>query len=107
MFEIYRTGEFEEKFKKLGKFEQTRIIKIIEQLKEHGYEVGDPLSGLSFLREKKFNGRRLYYLIYLPWECILMVSISGKKDQDQVIGRIVQSLKEYKEYVQKIHFERN
>ncbi len=45
-------------------FEKDEAKRILKQLKEQGEDTGKPLSGLSFFREKKFDGKRLYYLVY-------------------------------------------
>lgn len=58
MFKILLTAEYEKDFSKLSQQEQERVTKILEQLREQGSDVGKPLSGLSFFREKKFDGKR-------------------------------------------------
>ncbi len=62
-FEIFELEIFWEKYNKLPKVEQERIGSFISQLEEKGDIVGKPL-GRPFFREKKFNGNRLYFLVY-------------------------------------------
>ena len=99
MFRILTTEEFGKDFSKLSSQEQERVNKILRQLKEQGGDIGKPLSGLSFFREKKFNGKRLYYLVYKEFFVILAIAISDKKVQQATINRILIDLFEYQQYV--------
>lgn len=102
VFKIYTTEEFDKDFIKLSNQEQNRVTKILTQLKEQGADVGKPLSGLSFFREKKFNGKRIYYLVYKNYFIILVIAISDKKAQQATINRILIDLVEYSEYIFKL-----
>ena len=99
MFRILTTEEFNKDFSKLSPQEQLRANKILKQLKEQGEYTGKPLSGLSFFREKKFDGMRLYYLIYKYFFVILALAISDKRAQQATINRILTDLAEYRQYV--------
>lgn len=99
MFKILLTEEYEKDFSKLSQQEQERVTKILAQLREQGGDVGKPLSGLSFFREKKFDGKRLYYLIYKEFSTVLVVAISNKKAQQATINTILVDLVEYQQYV--------
>ena len=99
MYRIFTTEEFDKDFSKLSSKEQVRVNKILKQLREQGEDTGKPLSGLSFFREKKFNGKRLYYLIYKDSFVILAIAISDKKAQQATINRILLDLVEYQQYV--------
>lgn len=57
------------------------------------------MAGLSFFREKKFNGKRLYFLAYEDFLVILAVAISDKKAQQVTINKILLLLEEYKQFV--------
>lgn len=61
--------------------------------------MGKPLSGVSFFIEKKFDGKRLYYLVYKDSFVILAIAISDKKAQKATINRILLDLVEYQQYV--------
>jgi len=78
-YRIFKTEEFDKDYAKLDKSEQKRVDRILGQLLEKGSDVGKPLAGLSFFREKKFNGKRLYYLVYSNVFIILALAISDKK----------------------------
>ena len=99
MFRILTTQEFDKDFKKLSSQEQERVNKMLKQLKEQGGGIGKPLSGLSFFREKKFDGKRLYYLVYNDSFVILAIAISDKKAQQSTINRILLDLAEYQQHI--------
>ncbi|MBS3168719.1 hypothetical protein J4216_06330 [Candidatus Woesearchaeota archaeon] len=99
IYEVYTTREFDEDFNKLDNSEKLRVRKIIMQLSLRGDEIGKPLSGLSFFREKKFEGKRLYFLVYKDIFIILAIAIGNKKVQQATINRILIDLSEYQQYV--------
>lgn len=101
MYRLFTTEEFDRDFDKLDNSDQERIRKIIKQLKERGSEIGKPLSGLTFFREKKFNGKRLYFLVYSDIFVILILAISNKKAQQSTINKILLNLEKYQKYVYK------
>jgi len=92
-FKVYRTNTFEEEFSLLSKSEQDRVKKFEIKLSENPF-VGRPLS-YEFFREKKLNGKRIYYLIYEEYIIILMTAISDKKTQQATIEAIRDKLDEY------------
>ena len=69
--------------------------KIKDRLVSNPY-VGKPL-GAEWLREKKYDKFRVYYLIYEDLISVFMVNISEKKDQQRVINTIKLFLEMYKE----------
>ena len=99
MFKVFTTEEFDKDFNKLDKSEQIRAVKVIKQLKEQGDQVGKPLSGLSFFKEKRLNGKRLYFLVYKDISIILALTISDKKAQQVTINQILVDIAEYQRYV--------
>lgn len=99
MFRIFKTTEFDTDFSKLDGSEQIRVEKILNQLSEHGREIGKPLAGLNFFREKKFGGKRLYYLMYENFLIVLVVAISNKKAQQATINKIIFDLQKYQKFV--------
>lgn len=88
-FHVFIPEPVQKDIGKLDKSEQARVEKILKQLHERGNEVGKPLAGLSFLREKKFNGKRLYYLVYSQRSAVLVAAISDKKAQQATIARLL------------------
>ena len=99
MYRIFTTEEFDRDFNKLDKSEQERVNKIMKQLKDNGDNVGKPLSGLNFFREKKFGGKRIYFLVYNDVFVVLNLAISDKKTQQATINRILLDLEHYQEHV--------
>ncbi len=97
-FKIFKTAEFDTDFDKLDNSEQMRVEKILAQICERGDEIGKPLS-LPFFREKKFDGKRLYYLVYKNVGAILVITIGNKKAQQATINAILLHLTEYQVYV--------
>ena len=92
VYTVYTTENFEREMKKLSGENNERIRKLFLQIKDNPY-VGDQLR-YKFLREK-----RIYYLVYDELLAVLIVAISGKKEQKETIDHIVQYLEQYKEYL--------
>lgn len=99
MFRIFKSATFDKDFDNLDNSEQERVDKILSQLLERGGEVGKPLSGLPFFKEKKFNGKRLYFLVYENLRVVLVLAISDKKAQRATINMILRDLAVYQQYV--------
>ncbi len=85
-FKIFRTLNFEEEYDKLPPSTQTRIDLIEKKLINNQF-VGRPL-GYNFLREKRLNGKRMYFLVYEDILSILLAGISDKKAQHSTIAGI-------------------
>lgn len=85
-FKIFTTEEFDKIFSKLDSQIQRQIGKEIDQLAENPFS-GKPL-GYKFFREKKVRGYRIYFLIYEEYLVIFIITISGKKEQQEVIDTI-------------------
>ena len=101
MFKVYRANEFTRLLDKLlTKSERDRIENIEDEISEKGF-TGRPL-GFNFLREKRINGKRAYFLVYEEFEAVLMVSISDKKAQQETIEKIKEYLPEFKRLIQEI-----
>ena len=96
-FKVYRTKTFDKEFDKLPKAEQKEVERFEDKLTENPY-VGKPL-GLIFLREKKLNGRRVYYIIYEDFVVVLMAGISDKKTQQSTINSIKAKLDEFHKFI--------
>ncbi len=103
MFVVIGTETYLEEIGKWSKFEQEVAAKIPAHLAENPY-VGKPL-GYLFLREKKIEGKRVYYLIYEEFNLVLLVATSEKKDQQSTINHIKRGLDEFKEVAQKISMQ--
>ena len=81
----------------MPKNEQKAIEKFERKLSENPY-LGKPL-GYIFFREKKLNGRRVYYLVYEDFVVVLRVAVSNKKAQQATIDMIKDKLNEYYEFI--------
>jgi putative component of toxin-antitoxin plasmid stabilization module len=98
-YTLYTTKEFDDNFDCLDESEKIRVRKILNQLKENGDNVGKPLH-YPYFREKKFENKRLYFLVYENHMVILAIAISDKKTQQETIDKIVSELKSYKEIIE-------
>ena len=99
-YKVYRSDRFD---KELSKFEtgfQSHVDKIEEQLRENPY-LGKPL-GVKLFREKRHGTYRIYYVVYEEYASVLMVAISGKKDQQKVINTVRLLLDFFKEELKSI-----
>ena len=85
LYKIFTTEEFDKDFERLDNSEKIRIKNIFRQLEEKGGNIGKSLSR-SFLREKKLNGKRLYFLFYEEYGSILVIAMSDKKTQKITIN---------------------
>ena len=100
MFRVFRSDWYEKKLSKLDKSERIRVEKFEQELKEQPLS-GKPL-GYEFFREKKFDGKRLLFLVYSEHSVVFLVTIVDKKVQQQIIDMIKTQLDVYKELVEKI-----
>ncbi len=101
MFKVFRLQEFEKRMNKfLTKEEQIRVDKIEDEIAERGF-TGNPL-GFKFLREKRIDGKRIYFLVYEDLKSALMVSVSDKKTQQETIDRIKRLLPEFKKLTEEL-----
>ncbi|MFB6246323.1 MAG: hypothetical protein ABEI74_01895 [Candidatus Pacearchaeota archaeon] len=100
MFRVFTTEQFDKDYEKLDESEKKKVRKIRDQLKEKGDSVGKPLRR-SYFREKKFEGKRLYFLVYKEFMIVLGVGISGKKIQQHTIDKIISDIKSYEKYIRK------
>jgi mRNA-degrading endonuclease RelE of RelBE toxin-antitoxin system len=98
-YKVYTTEEFDKNFNRMDESDKMRVRKILNQLKENGDSAGKPLR-FPYFREKKFESKRLYFLVYKDYMVILAVAISDKKTQQETIDAIVSELKNYKEIIE-------
>ncbi|MBI4043449.1 MAG: hypothetical protein HY393_01420 [Candidatus Diapherotrites archaeon] len=100
-YRVFKNVQFDEKFVRLTVFEKARVERFLNQLTEKPGMVGKPL-GVHFFREKKFNGKRVYYLVYEEWKSVMIINISNKKEQASTIQEIRMKLGHYKDFMQSI-----
>ena len=99
-YRVYTTDEFDKNFNRLDESDKIRVRKILNQLRENGDSAGKPLR-FPYFREKKFESKRLYFLVYKDYMIVLVVAISDKKTQQETIDAIVAELKNYKDIIEK------
>ncbi|MBI2147840.1 hypothetical protein HYU19_05215 [Candidatus Woesearchaeota archaeon] len=99
LYQIIPTPDFKNRISRCEKQEERRISSLIRQLEEKGGTVGNPLAGFRFFREKRLNGKRVYFLVYQQYSTILLVAISDKKEQQATITKIMTRLEQYHQQV--------
>ena len=98
--QVLETEEFSRLFETLEKKEKDWIKKIVQQLEE-SFLVGKPLK-FNWFREKKFGGKRLYYLVYEKTGLVLLVAFGTKKEQQEIINHVLQNKKKYMKFIEQI-----
>lgn len=99
IYRLLQSPVYESDFIELEPADQSRVRSFYDQLENNPLLVGKPLGGMIFFREKKFEGRRLYYLVYEEWKAVLLVGVSNKKDQSDTITKIKLALPQFKAYM--------
>jgi len=100
MYRVFRSEWYSKKLKKLDKSDIKRVEKFEQQLKQQPFN-GKPL-GYKFFREKKFDGKRLLFLVYEEHSVVFLVTITDKKAQQRDIDFIVSHLNIYKEEIDEL-----
>jgi len=90
---VLSTDHFEKKAK-FYNIPEEKITELSKELKVNP-NVGKPL-GYKFLRERRYNDKRIYFLVYEDLSAVLLVSVSDKKTQENTIEQIKFSFDEYK-----------
>tara|TARA_Y100000310_G_C20210522_1_gene591107 strand:- start:156 stop:452 length:297 start_codon:yes stop_codon:yes gene_type:complete len=93
MHEIFQTETFSKLCDASEKKEQIWIEKIKDQLMEN-LCVGKPLH-YSWFREKKFENKRLYYLINETSKKAILIAFGNKKEQQKIINHILINKERY------------
>ena len=100
MFRVFRAEWYEKKLSKLTPKELDMVSQFEQDLKQNPFQ-GKPL-GYPFFREKKFNGKRMYFLVYESHQVVFLITISDKKAQQDVIDVVKANLDIYKEQIERI-----
>ena len=100
MFRVFRSDWYDNKFSKLDKPEQEIVSRFEQRLKKEPFS-GKPL-GYEFFREKKFDGKRVLFLVYEKHESAFMITITDKKAQQHEIDLIKKNLDTYRDVFDKI-----
>jgi len=100
MFRVFRSEWYDKKLKKLDTAEQDRVSEFEQDLKKQPYS-GKPL-GYKFFREKKFDGKRILFLVYEEHSAIFIITITNKKAQQREIDLIKTNLEVYRDVLEKM-----
>lgn len=100
MFKVIGTETYLNEIKKWPKSDKEAAEEIPKKLAENPF-IGAQLK-YPFLREKRIREKRIYYLIYEDLKLVLLVAVSGKKDQQATIDHIKEHLDEFKKVVEDI-----
>jgi mRNA-degrading endonuclease RelE of RelBE toxin-antitoxin system len=99
-FSIFFTFHFNKKLNKQSTSFRIWFEKILDQITENPFQ-GKPLR-VDFLREKKFEKFRVYFLIYKKERIVYFINISDKKNQQKIIDSIFLLLKQYKDEINEL-----
>lgn len=97
-YRIVELDRFGKIFNKLPKCIADHFRKQFDRLRDNPYSIGKPL-GYMWLIDLKNKGHRVYYLIYDDETVVLLVGVSDKKNQKEVILSIKDNLKLFRECV--------
>lgn len=99
MARVLSTKEFDTWERLLPKDLKKEIEDFIKELKK-GVKTGQPV-GYPFFKEKRIDGRHIYFLVYEDIDTILLITISDKKAQQDTINRIKRDLDRYSALIKK------
>ena len=100
MYRVFRTQWYAKTKKDLGKSDISRIDAFETQLKENPYH--GRLLGTTFFREKKFDGKRMLFLIYENKKAVFLITVSEKKAQQQHIDFMRNNLERFRAIVEEL-----
>lgn len=100
MFNVIGTDTYLEEIGKWSKADRASAEKIPKKIAVNPF-IGNQLS-YPFLREKRIKEKRIYYLIYEDLKLVLLVAVSGKKDQQATIDHIKENLDEFRKVAEHI-----
>lgn len=93
MNQVYETETFSKLYDAAEKREQEWIEKMKDQLAEN-LRVGKPLQ-FDWLREKKLDNKRLFYLINENTNKAVLIAFGPKKEQQKIINHILLNKERY------------
>ncbi|MEK6902461.1 MAG: hypothetical protein AABX02_02645, partial [archaeon] len=99
-FQVIGTETYHEELSKWPKSDREAAEKLPPKLAEDPH-VGQLLIYPS-LREKRIEGRRIYFLVYDDLTLVLLVATSGKKDQQETIDHIKDQFVEYRKLAEEL-----
>lgn len=100
MFKVIGTETYLKEIEDWPKDYKETLDKIPKKLSINPF-VGNQLS-YPFLREKRIKEKRVYFLIYEDLKLVLLVAVSGKKDQQATIDHIKEGLNEFRKIAESV-----
>ncbi len=92
-FEVLQTIPFAALFEKLDKRERKWVQKMKKQLTLNPF-AGKPLYQ-DWFREKKFEDKRLYYIVSAKDQRVLLFAFGTKKEQQKIIDHLLANKEKY------------
>lgn len=99
-YKVIGTSTYLDELNKWPMHYRTIAEKLPSRLAENPH-AGKPL-GYPFLKESRIREKRVYYLIYDDLQLVLIVAVSGKKNQQATINHIKSQLKEYRKVAEEV-----
>ena len=99
-FTIINTDEFAKSIKELSKDVRIVFNKKIKSLNDNPYQ-GKPL-GTKWFRELRYRKYRVYFEIFDEKKILLLVGISQKKNQKEIINILKKNSEVFRKMVEKI-----
>lgn len=93
MNEVYETETFSKLYSASEKKEQEWINKMKDQLAQ-SFHVGKPLR-FEWFREKRFENKRLFFIINEKTNKAVLLAFGTKKDQQKIINHILLNKEKY------------
>ena len=93
MNEVHETETFSKLYDACDPQERRWIDKMKDQLSEN-LKVGKPLR-YDWFREKKFDNKRLFYLINENTKKAILIAFGSKRDQQKIIDHVILNKERY------------
>lgn len=90
---VYETESFRKIEKEVSIDERKRIWNVKNELK-HNLLTGKPLRYI-WLREKKYENKRIYFIISFRKKSALLIAYGNKKEQEDIIKQILKNRETY------------
>ncbi len=99
MYKVFITGPCSDAYEKSDYREQLWFDKIKEGLK---ISVTGDILRVRWFREKKFEGKRLYFIIDDFSQRILLIAFARKKDQERIIDEVISNMSDWFSYLRSL-----
>ena len=99
LYRIFTLKTFDEVYEILDGSEQIWIQNIKKQLETH---ITGKILHFSWLREKKYLNKRLYYIVGNEQKKVLMIAFASKKEQQKIINQILLNKEELLFYLRSL-----